>query len=149
MDGKLTSNWYLTRPEAISRYLFSVIKNWGVPVFWNRSGDSESVYLKVCLGNREFPKAFHVRISNHSVPPKSLWVVFDTDVYCDYEREGATSYVKLLSKLADELEKPLPPALERLKAGTEPYKHYRLEMQRRKKLANGCRGLFRTERLYV
>ena len=159
MDRKLAGSWYLTRPGAISQYLVSVIKNWGYPVFWNRefeieqahwrSGDSESVYLKVCLGSRESPKALRIRISNHSVAPENLWVVFNFDVYCGYEREGAISYVKLLSKLAEKLDKPLPPVMEQLKTGTEPYKHYRIEMQRRKKLANGRQRFFEGERLYV
>ena len=149
MDDKLARHWYLTRPEAISRYLASVIRNWGYQVYWNPSDDSESRYLKVYLGTRESPKSFHIRISDHSVPPKKLWVVFDIDVYCEYEREGATSYVKLLSKLAEELGRSLPPALEKLKAGTAPYKNYRVEMQRRKKLANSRRHFFRAERVYV
>ena len=149
MDDYLNRNWYLTGPQAISRYLVSVIRNWGYKVFWNLSDDSESIYLKVWLGTWESPKMFHIRISEHSIPPKNLWVVFDIDVYCEYEREGATNYIKLLSKLADELGKPLPPVLEKLKTGTEPYKNYRLEMQRRRKLANGRRQLFRAERIYV
>ena len=149
MDSKLARSWYFTKPGAISRYLTSVIRNWGYPVFWNRSEDSESVYQKVCLGSRELPKALHIRISNHSVAPESLWILFNFDVYCDYEREGAISYVKLLSKLAEELGKPLPPVMEQLKTGTEPYKNYRIEMQRRKKLANDRRRFFGGERLYV
>ena len=149
MNSKFNRNWYLTKPEAISRYLVSVIRNWGYQVYWNPSDDSESMYLKVWLGTQESPRIFHIRISNHSVPPKNLWVIFDIDVYCEYEREGATSYIKVLSKLAEELGKSLPPALEKVKAGTEPYKNYRIEMQRRRKLANGRRYFFNAERIYV
>jgi hypothetical protein len=149
MDKKLIRGWYLTSPEAISRYLVSIFRNWGFPVFWNLSWDSESVYQKVCLGTREAPRALHIRISDHSVSQKNLWVAFNFDVYCGYEREGAISYIKLLSILAEKLDKPLPPVLEQLKTGTESYKNYRIEMQRRKRQTNSrCRS-FESERLYV
>lgn len=142
-------NWYLTRPEAISRLLVSIIRTWGYPVHWNFSDDSESVYLKVCLGTRESPKAFHIRISNHSIPPESLSAIFHLDVYSGYEREGAVSYVKAISKLAKDLGKTLPDYLSRVCIGTEQYKLYRVEMQRRKKHAKN--GLFysQEERFYV
>ena len=142
-------DWYFTSPEAISRYLTTVIRGWGYQAIWNRSDDSESVYIKVCLGTREAPESVHIRISNHSVPPKSLWIKFQFDVYCGHRREGATSYVKVLSKLAEMLGKPLPPYLKRTKAGTGLYKSYSIEMQRRGKLANGRRNPFPGERLYV
>ena len=142
-------NWYLTRPEAISRLLVSIIRTWGYPVHWNFSDDSESVYLKVCLGTRESPKAFHIRISNHSIPPKNLWVAFQLDVYSGFEREGAVSYIKALSRLAQDLDKPLPEFLDPVRTGTEPYKRYRVEMQRRRKLARGRSCFYREERLYV
>jgi hypothetical protein len=149
MKNQLAHNWYLTNPEAISRYLVSVIKTWGYLVTWNQSEDSESLYLKICLGTPEDPKALHIRISNHTIPVKTLRVVFNVDVYCGYEREGAMNYVKLLAKLAEELGQPLPPAINRVKAGTQSYKYYRIEMQRRKKMANGRRGFFTGERLYL
>lgn len=149
MDNKLSRNFYFTKPDAISRYLVSVIRNWGYPVFWNRSGDSESVYLKISIGTFESPKTLHIRISNHSVPQKYAWVVINFDVYSSYEREGAISYIKLLSKLAEYLNKPLPGVLERVKTGTQSYKKYRVEMQRRKKLAGGRSYFFDDQRLYV
>jgi hypothetical protein len=149
MDDLRFKSWYLIKPEAISRFLVSVIRNWGYPVFWNRSEDSESVYLKLCLGTPESPRVLHIRISNHSVPQRNLWVMFNMDVYCGHEREGATNYIKLISKLADILDRPIPEGLERVITGTEPYKSYRIEMQRRRNPANGKPCLLIGDRLYV
>jgi len=149
MKNQNFKSWYFIKPQAISRYLVSVIRSWGYPVFWNRSDDSESLYLKVYIGSIESPKTLHIRISDHSIPIKNLWVEFNYDVYGSFEREGAISYVKLLSKLAEDLSKPLPAALERTKAGTELYKNYRIEMQRRKKQLNGKYRFTGEDRLYV
>jgi len=149
MDFKLSRNWYFTKPEAISRYLVSVFRSWGYPVFWNRSDDSESVYLKVYVGTLDSPKTLHIRISNHSVPQKRLWIAFNFDVYGSYEREGAMSYIRLLSKIAEDLDKPFPAALERIKTGTQSYKSYMVEMQRRRKMADGRPHFFDDQRLYV
>jgi hypothetical protein len=150
MMSKLVNNWYFTSPGAISRYLVTVIRGWGYPVTWNRSEDSESLYLKVSLGTLEVPRTLHIRISNHTIPPETLRVVFDADVYCSYEREGATNYIKLIAALAEETGKPPPPILARIRAGTQPYKKYRIEMQHRKKRANDRRhGFSSGERLYV
>jgi hypothetical protein len=149
MMSKLVCNWYFISPRAISRYLVTVIRSWGYPVTWNRSEDSESLYLKVSLGAIEVPQSLHIRISDHTIPAKTLRVVFNADVYCSYEREGATNYIKLLAGLAEEMNKPLPPILTQIKAGTGPYKKYRIAMQHRKKTVNGRRGFSSGERLYV
>lgn len=149
MGNQFTGGWYLTKPEAISRFLVSVIRNWNYPVFWNRSEDSESVYIHVCLGTRETPQWFRIRISEHSVPPKNVWITFNMDVYSGFEREGAISYIKLLSKLAEDLAKPFPAALEQIKIGTEAYKKYRVEMQRRGKVANARYRFSGQDRFYV
>ena len=149
MKGQCAKNWYFIKPQAISQYLVSVIRNWGYPVFWNKSDDSESIYLKVYIDIHEPSKTLHIRVSDHSIPPKNLWVAFNYDIYGSYEREGAMSYIKLLSKLAEDMGKPLPPALKRVKAGTLLYKNYRIEMQRRKKQLNGRYHFTREERLYV
>jgi len=149
MKDQCSKNWFLIKPQAISRFLASVIRSWGYPVSWNPSDDSESMYLKVYMDIHEPSKTLNIRISDHSIPPKTLWVVFHYDVYGSYEREGAMSYIKLLSKLAQDLDKPFPPFLERVKAGTELYKNYRIEMQRRKKRLNGKYHFTREERLYV
>ena len=141
MERKYPKSRFFTRPEEISKYLSSLFRNWGYFVTYNRSDDSESLYLKVCTGTREEPKALHIRISDHSVPPNKRWIVFQADVYCSYEREGATNYVKLITKLAEELNKPLPKVLEKMKAGTPLYKRYRIEMQCRKKKAGRNRRL--------
>ena len=141
--------WYLTRPEAISKYLFSIFTSWGYFVCWNQSDDSESLYLKVCLGTRKEQKTLHIRISDHSVQLKNCWVKFNVDLYCGYEREGATSYIKLLTKLAGELNKPLPAYLGKVKAGTIPYKRYRIEMQCRRKWARRNGRSLAGDRLYV
>jgi len=149
MDCKFSRTWYLTMPEAISRFLVKVIRNWGYPVFWNSSNYSESLYLKICLGTLESPKALHIRISNHSVPPKKRWIVFDFDVYSSYEREGAINYIILLSELAKALGKPFPVALEQVKTGTQSYENYMVEMQRRMKMADGKACVFDDQRFYV
>jgi len=148
-DLATSRNWYFISPEAISRYLTTVIRDWGYKARWNQSDDSESLYIMVWVGTGESPEVFNIRISNHSVPPKRLWIEFKFDVYCGHKREGATNYVKLLSKLTEKLGKPLPPCLKRTKIGTEMYKKYSIEMQRRGKLANGRRSPFQGERLYV
>jgi hypothetical protein len=149
MKDKHFENWFLIKPQAISRFLGSVIRSWGYPVSWNPSDDSESMYLTVYMDIHEPSKTLIIRISDHSIPPKTLWVVYHYDVYGSYEREGAMSYVKLLSKLAEDLGKPFPPFLERVKSGTELYKNYRIEMQRRRKHLNGKYHFIREERLYV
>jgi len=149
MDKKFAGNWFFTKPKVISKYLLTVFKDWGYAVYWNMSDDSESVYQKICLGTRESPKSLHIRISDHSIPTEKHWVTYQFDVYCGFEREGATNYIKLLLLLAEELNKPLPPVLEYIKTGTKPYRSYRIEMQRRKKMAKGRSRFFREERLYV
>jgi len=149
MKNQFYKSWYFIKPQAISRYLVSVIRSWGYSVYWNRSDDSESLYLKVCINTLGDLKTLHIRISDHSIPPKNLWVAFNYDVYGCYEREGAISYVKLLSKLAEELDKPFPSILKRVSIGTDLYKNYRIEMQRRRKLLNGKYHFTREDRLYV
>ena len=139
-------NWYFTSPDAISRYLFSIINNWGYSAKWNKSSDSESRYLKINIGSFLCPKALHIRISNHSVPPASKSIKFDFDVYCSHDRKGAISYVNLLGKLANELNRPMPLSLNKIKAGTRPYKYYRIEMQNR---AKNKRRFYAGDRLYV
>ena len=146
MNQENNRGWYLVSPEAISRYLYSVIKDWGYFVIWNTSDDSESCYLNANLGTMEEPKALHVRISNHTVPVKNQWIRFNVDLYCDHDREGATSYIKFLTKLSNELNRPMPASLDRVKAGTPLYKQYRIKMQHRAKYGSrSCSG----DRLYV
>jgi hypothetical protein len=149
MKTQTNGPWYLTQPKAISKYLASVIRNWGYPVTWNPSDDSESSYIQVYIGTPESPKVLYIRISDHSIPPKNLWVFFDVDVYCSYERENATSYMKIISNLAGVLDRQVPEVLNHVKTGTEPYKRYRLIMQKRKKTANGRSRWHTEERLYV
>ena len=133
METKIFKNWYLTRPEAISRFLHKVFTDWGYRVIWNPSDDSESQYLLLCPGTDEDLKPLNIRISNHSVSSRNIWISYDVDVYGGFEREGATSYVKLIVKLSEKMEKPLPPVMEKIGIGTDSYKRYRMEMQRRKK----------------
>ena len=146
MNKKVIRHWYLVNSNAISCYLSRVIINWGYHVQWNPSEDSESYYINVNLGTVEEPKALHIRISDHSVSPGRKWIFFDTDLYCSYERMGATSYIKFLTKLSGELDKPMPPGLEKVKTGTEPYKKYRIKMQQRAKKGNRFHS---KDRLYV
>ena len=146
MNKETNKGWYLVSPKAISQYLYSVINGWGYSVVWNTSDDSESCHLKVNLGTTEEPKALHVRISNHSVPVKNQWIMFNVDLYCGHDREGATSYIKFLTRLSSELNRPMPAGLNKVKAGTAFYKQYRLKMQQRAKYgARSCSG----DRLYV
>lgn len=149
MGNRRIKAWYYTKPQAISKYLFTVFSKWGYYVFWNQSDDSESFYLKVNLGTKESPKPMHIRISNHSIPQNNRWVLYDVDLYCGFEREGATSYIKLLSKMANLLNKPLPHVLEHVKTGTPLYKTYRITMQNRKKLAYEKGYRFQDDRLYL
>ena len=141
--------WYLISPRGISRFLSKVFRDWGYRVFWNQSDSSESFYLKLCLGTKEEPESLHIRISNHSLSQNNSWVMFDVDLYCSYEREGATSYIKLLTKLAGELDKPLPAYLEKVRVGTMPYKRYSIEMQRQRRWARKKGRSFAGNRLYV
>jgi len=139
-------NWYLISPQAISRYLFSTFKNWGFFVSWNQSDDSESRYLKVNLTESGQPKSLYVRISNHSVSQKNLGIPYNVDLYCSYEREDATSYVKFLTKLSGKLNKPLPSGWNRIKTGTPSYKRYKIQMQQWPKSNNKSICM---DRLYV
>jgi len=146
MNGKENRHWYLVNSKAISCYLVRVLIDWGYFTRWNQSDESESCYLNVNFGTIDEPKAFHIRISDHSIPPGKKGVLFDADLYCSYERSGATSYIKFLAKLSDELNKPMPSGFEKIKTGTKPYKNYRIRMQQRAK--RGCH--FHSEdRLYV
>ena len=146
MNEKTIRCWYLVNPKAISCYISRVIVNWGYYARWNSSDDSESYYLNVNLGTIEEPKALHIRISDHSVPPERKRIFFDMDLYCSYERSGATSYIKFLTKLSEELDKPMPPGLEKVKTGTESYKRYRIKMQQRAKMGSRFHS---EDRLYV
>jgi hypothetical protein len=142
-------SWYLTKPGAISRYLFSVFEQWGYFAWWNDSADSESAYLKVNLGTSLDVRMFHIRISDHAIPPERQRVIFDVDLYCSYEREGATSYIKLLTNLSNELRKPLPAHFQYIKPGTASYKNYRIELQRRGALGKRKPHSFAGAKLYV
>jgi len=147
-DLAMKRDWYFTSPEAISRYLTTVIRGWGYKTRWNLSDNSESVYIKACLGTKEAPKSLHIRMSNHTLPPNSR-SMYNYDVYCGHRRKEATSYVKLLSGLAERLGKPLPCCLRSTNVGTKQYKTYSIEMQRRGKQASDRGSLFLEERLYV
>ena len=65
-----SQNWFYIKPQAISWFLGSVIRSWGYPVSWNRSDDSESIYLTVYMDIHEPSKTLRIRVSDHSIPPK-------------------------------------------------------------------------------
>ena len=141
MDNKFVRKWFFTKPEAISRCLSNVFYEWGFLVTWNKSFESESQYLSVCFFNEGIFRMIKIRISDHSFRTNNFHMPFDVDVYVTFERDGATSYVKLLSKLSQKLNKPLPLALEKIKSGTHEYMRYKYEMRRRRKIV-GANGHF-------
>ena len=123
--------YYLTSTSGIANYLYRTIKNFGFFVRYNHSDVSDSVYMNINFGTRESPVAVHVRISNHPVSRYNTDVQYDYDICGTYSRQGATTYIKFLSKLAKEHNKTLPIGIQALQPGTQRYKRYAIMMQKR------------------
>jgi len=123
--------YYLTSTSGIASYLCRTITNLGFFVRYNRSDESESIYLNINLGTRESPDAIHVRISNHSVSRNNTSIRFDYDICGSRSRQGATTYIKFLVKFANEHGKKLPKVVQHLQPGTPKYKKYAISMQKR------------------
>ena len=123
--------YYLTSTSGIANYLCRTLKSFGFFVRYNHSDASDSIYMNINLGTREAPVAVHVRISNHSVFRNNTDVQYDFDICGTHSRQGATTYIKFLSKFAAEHGKTLPLSMQALQPGTQRYKRYAIEMQKR------------------
>ena len=122
--------YYLRSTSGIANYLCRTIGDYGFYVRHNHSDTSESVYLNINLGNQEAPNTVHVRISNHPAPGHNTDVRYDYDICATHTRQGATTYIKFLSKFAKEHGKELPKGIQVLQPGTYLYKKYAISMQR-------------------
>jgi hypothetical protein len=143
------TTYYLTSVSAIAHFFRSVLATWGLYVESNTSFQTESIYLKICLGTKEKPKNLHIRISNHPASLLHTASVFDIDIFAGYARDGACNYIKVLMILATNLNKALPQYWEFWGLGSLAFKHYSIEMKRRQRFAKGSRRCFTQDRLYL
>lgn len=123
--------YFLTSSSGIANYLKRTILGFGYFVRVNQSLASDSFYLNINRGTKEMPDAVHVRISNH---PSSKWntdIRYDYDICANHSRQGATTYIKFLTKFAAENNKPLPAGIRALQPGSYSYKKYSIGMQKR------------------
>ena len=123
--------YYLTKPSHIAGYLYKTITGYDFFVRYNRSSVSESYYLNINTGTRDFPDTIHVRISNHSVSRNNKDTIFDYDICGNRSRSDATTYIKFLIKFAADHGKALPDVIEKLRPNTARYKRYAIGMQKR------------------
>jgi hypothetical protein len=143
--------YYLTNTGAIASYIKKLFNGWGYYVELNKSDGSDSEYLNINLGTHESPQAFHVRISNHSPGSgeNGSRSQFKADIYAALYRENAASYIMFIAKMAQMLDKPLPPEMRHLERGTLNYRRYMVAMQKRAVLFRRRHIIISRPRLYV
>jgi hypothetical protein len=82
------------------------------------------------LGTPEEPHAYHIRVSNHD--NKNYGEKrYDCDICASKARKDATTYIKFLIDFATEHDKVLPFYFKFIVPGTECYKDYSIELQKR------------------
>lgn len=149
MRNIIRRDFYLVKVEAISKCLYNTFKKWGYHCGYKKSSSSSSCYLYVSLGTRENPKTLIIRIADHSRLSKINDIKIDWDIYSNYPREDAVSYIKFIEKISIILNKPFPSVLKNVKSGTLNYKNYTLKMQLRGRLVKRKSYYKSKDRLYV
>jgi hypothetical protein len=123
------SLFFILSPSQIARYLVRVFETWGFCATSNRSTASGSIYIKLAVGMRENPRSIHVRVSDHQPTGRSR---YDYDVNASFVRENCCTYLKLVSRLARQLGKPIPPICEKL-LQPENYKRFSIRLQQNRR----------------
>ena len=141
------STFFLTTTCGIGRYLNSVLSRWGYDLHYNYSSQSDSCYIKSDIGFLGTQEPILVRISNH--PIKGNHKAADFDVYAGYLRPDAINYVELIVKLAGRLGQRIPGRINMIRPGTNYYRQYKIELQKRATMVK-ARGYWPLgERFYV
>ena len=141
------NNFYFTTTDGIGRYLNTVLKHWGYKVYFNNSEHSDSCYLKSDIGMLETNNLINVRVSNH--PIRRNDIIVDYDVYAGYLRPSAISYVDLILNLAALLGQKAPERINVLRPGSDYYRQYKIELQRRAAIARTKGYWPKSQRFYV
>jgi hypothetical protein len=120
--------------EMTARYLLMELMKMGYRLESNRSAKSaDSWYIKICVGTRERPKAVHLRISDHAVPPR-YWatVRYDFDICGSRLRKNAITCVDFFTIFAFQYGKPLPQEVANFMPGTPGYETYVSSLRQKK-----------------
>jgi len=141
------SSFFYTTTDGIGRYLNTVLKHWGYKVHFHNSEKSDSCYIKSDIGLMKTHNLIDIRVSNHPIWNNDG--IVDYDIYAGYLRPSAISYVDLILNLAALLGQRAPERINVLKPGSDAYRQYKIELQRRAAIARTKGYWPKSQRFYV
>jgi len=141
------SSFFFTTTDGISRYINKVLSYWGYKVYFNNSEQSDSCYIKSDIGFIETHNPLKIRVSNHSIQNNNT--VVDYDVYAGFLRPSAINYVELILNLAAMLGQRAPERVNVLRPGSDAYRQYIIELQKRAAIARTKGYWPKSQRFYV